>query len=138
MRHRGQAPHNERNGETLLRPEPVDHAAGKEERDRVRELEREDDVGVVDLGPAELLLEVDLENADDPTVDVVDRRREEEQRADDPAIASDLARADGDTWLARSTDRALVRHRAGPSDSGVTTVNGELAMPEPFRGCLLT
>ena len=83
-------------------------AAGEQQPDRVGELEREDDVGVVDLGPAELLLQRRLEDADDLPIDVVDRRREEQQRADDPAdvppaVAGrrDAAAApagDGDGW----------------------------------------
>ena len=108
VRHRGQAPHDERDGEALLRPEPVDHPAGEQKPDRVGELEREDDVGVVDLAPAELLLERGLEDADDLPVDVVDRRREEEQRADDPAVASD-GPGDG---RGRGVAERAVRHRA--------------------------
>ena len=67
--------------------------AGEQQADRVGELEREDDVGVVDLGPAELLLQRRLEDADDLAIDVVDRRGEEQQRADDPADVAAAARA---------------------------------------------
>ena len=60
VRHRRQAPDDERDGVALLGPQPVDHPAGEEKRERVRELEREDDVGVVDLAPAKFLLQRDL------------------------------------------------------------------------------
>ena len=74
--------------EARLRAEPIHHPAGEQEPDRVGELEREDDVGVVDLAPAELLLQRRLQDADDLPVDVVDRRRKEQQRADDPAVVA--------------------------------------------------
>ena len=89
VRHRRNAPDNERDDEALLRPQPIDHPAGKEKGDGVRELEREDDVGVIDLGPAELLLKGRLQDADDLAIDVVDRRGKEQQRADDPAEPPD-------------------------------------------------
>ena len=60
-----------------------------EQADRIGELKGEDDVGVVDLGPAELPLQRRLEDADDLPVDVVDGRGEEQQPADDPAEAAD-------------------------------------------------
>ena len=71
-------------------PQPIDQPAGDQKPDRVRELEREDDVAVVDFRPAELLLQRRLEDPDDLAIDVVDRRREEQQRADHPA---DVARS---------------------------------------------
>ena len=134
VRHRRQAPHDERDREALLGPQPVDHPAGDQKPDRVGELEREDDVGVVDLAPAELLLQRRLEDADDLPVDVVDRRREEQQRADDPAVASDRRR------------RRAVRRRpaerfgmmVGPlSDGRIAAMNGELAVAEPLGRRLL-
>ena len=57
--------------------------------DGVGELEGKDDVGVVDLAPAELRLEGRLEDAEHLPIDVVDRRREEQQAADDPAEVAD-------------------------------------------------
>ncbi len=107
VRHRGQAPYDQGDGIALFRPQPVDHPAGEQKSDRVGELEREDDIGVVDLAPAELLLECRLQDADDLAIDVVDGRREEEQGADDPAVASN---APGDRRL--SGGRRTVRHRA--------------------------
>ncbi len=64
---------------------------GQQQADRIRELETEDDVGVVDLAPAVLLLQRRLEEADHLAIDVVDRRGQEEQPADHPAIPSDAA-----------------------------------------------
>ena len=109
MRHRRQAPDDDRDGEPEPRAEPIHHPAGDQEPDRVGELEREDDVGVVDLAPAELRLQRRLEDADDLPVDVVDRRGKEQQRADDPAVASDRGR---DARVA-ATARRAVRHLVG-------------------------
>ena len=89
MRDRGDAPDDQRDDVAFLGAEPVDHPAGEEKGDGVGELEREDDVGVVDLAPAELALQRRLQDPDDLPVDVVDRRREEQQRADHPAVPSD-------------------------------------------------
>ena len=50
-----------------------------QEPDRVGELKREDDVGVVDLAPAELRLQRRLQDADHLSIDVVDGRGEEQQ-----------------------------------------------------------
>ena len=90
--HRRQAPDDERDGVAGLGPDLVHQAAGQHQANRVRALEREDDVAVVDLVPAELALERGLEDPDDPSVDVVDRGCEEEQRADDPAVVPGLGR----------------------------------------------
>jgi hypothetical protein len=49
----------------------------------------EDDVGVVDIVPTQVLAERRLEDADDLPVDIVDGRREEQQAEDDLARASD-------------------------------------------------
>ena len=73
------------------RAEPVHHAAREQQADRVRDLEGEDDVGVVHFAPAEFVLERGLEEADHLAVDVVERGGQEEQRPDDPAEATDLA-----------------------------------------------
>jgi hypothetical protein len=68
---------------------PIQSISLPEERHRVCELEREDDVGVIDLRPAELLLQRRLQDPDDLPIDVVDRRREEDQATDDPAVVAD-------------------------------------------------
>ena len=54
-------------------------------------------VAVVRLAPAELLTQRLLQDADDQPVDVVDRDRKEQQRADDPAGVSRFR--PGDWWL---------------------------------------
>jgi hypothetical protein len=84
MRHRRKAPDDDRDREAELRPEPIHHAARNQESDGIRELEGKDDVGVVDLGPAELVLERRLQDPDDLAIDVVDGRSKEQQAADDP------------------------------------------------------
>ena len=45
---------DQREREPALGAEAIDDPAGEQEADRVGELEREDDVAVVDLAPAEL------------------------------------------------------------------------------------
>ena len=85
VRHRGEAPDDDHEREPEAGAEPIHHPAGDEQADRIGELEGKDDVGVVDLGPAELTLQRRLEDADDLPVDVVDGRRGEQQTADIPA-----------------------------------------------------
>ena len=89
--------------------------AGEQKADRVRHLEREDDVAVVDLGPAELRLQRRLQDADHLAIDVVDRRGEEEQAADRPAEISDAPGAGaGAADLHGSCGQAMwcqLRHR---------------------------
>jgi hypothetical protein len=72
-----------------------DHAAGDGEPDGIGQLEGHHDVAVVDLAPARLLLQCRLQDADDLSIDVVDRRGEKQQPTDPPAIAAD-ATADRD------------------------------------------
>src|SRR5262249_31759216 len=51
--------------------------------------EREHHVAVIDLRPPELRLQRRLQDPDHLAIDVIDRRREEEERADRPAKAPD-------------------------------------------------
>ena len=104
----------------IARADAIDEAAREQQADRIGELETEDDVGVVDLAPAEFLLQRRLEQADHLAIDVVDRRREEQQQADHPAIPPDARsgrsdrrgrgdRRGGDAWLAvRWLQRSVV------------------------------
>src|SRR5262249_15910646 len=87
---RGHAPDHDREREAAPGPQLVHDPPREEEADRVGQLEGEDD-GRLDalVGPAELLDEGRLQDADDLAVDVVDRGREEEQRADHPAAEAD-------------------------------------------------
>ena len=64
-------------------------AAGEQEADRIRQLERKHDVAVIDLAPAELRLQCRLENPDHLAIDVVDRRGEKQQAADHPPERAD-------------------------------------------------
>ena len=74
---------------------------------RVRELEGQHDVAVVELAPAELLLQRRLQDADHLPIDVVDRRGEEQQRADPPPIVADAGRCDHLPAPSRFAGRAL-------------------------------
>src|SRR5262249_39743470 len=66
--------------------------ACEDEPDRVGELKGEHDVRVIDLAPAELRLQRRLQDADHLTIDVVDRRGEEQQAADRPTDPADARR----------------------------------------------
>jgi len=95
MAHGREAPEADEDDEALLDADAVDDAPGKHHPDRVGELEAEHDAGVGPLIPGELLLQGPLEQADDLAVDVVDGRREEQQRADDPALVADFSECSG-------------------------------------------
>ncbi len=69
------------------RADPVEQRADHQQADAVAELEGGNDVAVVDLAPAEVLLDHRLEHAQDLAVDVVDGDDEEQQCADRPAVA---------------------------------------------------
>ena len=104
MCHRRQAPDDDHDDEAETRAEAIHQPAGDQQADRVGELEGEDDVGVVDFGPAELRLQRRLEDADHLPIDVVDRGGEEQQSADVPAerpIAAPAGTAAADAGLAR-------------------------------------
>ena len=72
-RHAGDAPDRHRDGIARPGADPVDQPAREEQPDRVGRAEGGDDVAVVELGPADDLLEVLGEDADHLAVDVVDR-----------------------------------------------------------------
>src|SRR5205085_6982727 len=106
VRHRRDAPHD--NGERKPFPdsEAIDDPAHHQKADRVRNLEREYDVAVIDLAPMELLLESRLQNTDDLPVDVVDRCCKKQEPANDPSIMT------GSLLLDSSRDRCRNRrHR---------------------------
>ncbi len=75
MRHR---PDRHREGIAGAGADPVDQLAEDDVPDGICELETEDDVAVIDLGPVELLRQCRLENADDLAVDIVERGGSEE------------------------------------------------------------
>ena len=92
VRHRRDAPHNDSNRKAHARAQAIHEPPGEEEPDGVGKLKREDDVAVIELAPAELLLQRRLENADDLTIDVVDDRRKKEQPAHIPSVVANLGR----------------------------------------------
>src|SRR3982074_2454972 len=99
MAYRGDAPGYDRGRQPSTDADPVDDPTGGEKAERIREAEPRDDVPVIGLGPMELTLERRREDSEDLTVDVIDRRRDEEQRADRPPIRR------------RTCDSAPVIHR---------------------------
>jgi hypothetical protein len=68
-------PHHDRQHECAAGAEAVDHAAGEQHRNRIHELEHGGDVGVVAVGPVELLRQLRRQQAQYLAVKVVDRRR---------------------------------------------------------------
>ena len=87
--HAGERPPRHRDRQTQLGADAIEDAAPDQHHHRVRDLERDDDAAVIELGPADLLLQVRREDAEHLAVDVVDGRGEEQQRADDPAPSAD-------------------------------------------------
>ena len=88
VRNRRQTPHDDGHGKAGAGAKLVDHPPRDQEADGIRQLKRKDDVAVVDLTPAKLLLKRRLEDPDHLPVDVVDRGSEEEERADHPPVAA--------------------------------------------------
>jgi hypothetical protein len=89
--HRRQTPEADEDHEALLDADAVDDATREHHADGVGELEAEDDGRVGPLIPAEFLFQSRLKQADDLTVDVIDRGGEEQQRTDNPALVTDFS-----------------------------------------------
>ena len=75
------------------RADHVDQPAETDISDRIGELEEEDDVGKVGLGPAELGRQCRLQHADHLPIDIVDDGRRKQQADDHPAVAPGARRA---------------------------------------------
>jgi hypothetical protein len=88
MRHMADRPDHDGDGIARARADLVDDLAKAEVAQRIGQLEPEDDGGIGVLVPAEFGLKRGFEHADHLPVDVIHRRRREQQPADDPAIAS--------------------------------------------------
>src|SRR6185503_4821931 len=84
--HGGEAPHCNCERVPDPRAEPIDDRTGRDQPDRVSGLERSDDVAVVDLAPMQLALQLRGEDSQHLTIDVVDGRCRQQQRADAPAV----------------------------------------------------
>jgi hypothetical protein len=90
---RRQAPREERHPVPDLRPEAVDEDPEQEETHGVGGLERGVDLAELLVRPPELGVQDRLEQGEDLTIHVVDRRRQEQQGADDPAVPADASRS---------------------------------------------
>jgi hypothetical protein len=90
MRDCSDAPDDDGEAEADAGAKPVDHVSCQQKTGGVGELERKDNVAVVDFAPAELRLQRWLEDPDDLPIDVVDRRGEEQQPTDHPAVVARL------------------------------------------------
>jgi hypothetical protein len=91
----GQAPGHDGDGVADLRPDAIDEPAEEEEARGVGELE--EGVGQAELRvrPVQLLIEDGLDEREDLPVDVIDGRRYEQQRANEPPIFADRRRGQG-------------------------------------------
>ena len=87
----GQAPGGDRGRVADLGAEAIDELAEQQAADRVRGLEHRVRAPELLVGPVQLVVEDRLDQRQDLPVDVVDRRREEQQRADHPAVVTDCA-----------------------------------------------
>lgn len=88
MRHRGRAPEKHGKREADPRAEPVDQFPDEQQTCTVGKLKSEDDVAISDFGPSELRLQRWFQQADDLSVHVVDRGREEQEAADQPTCSA--------------------------------------------------
>jgi hypothetical protein len=89
MAQRRQAPRAERQRIAALGTDAINEHAEKQQADGVGALERRVDATELLVGPAELGIENRLEQREDLAIEIVDRRREEQQAADQPTIATD-------------------------------------------------
>ena len=85
MEHRGDAPDGDGDGESHAGAVLIEQAAGPEHAKGIGRGEGAGDVAVLDIGPADGVLERLGEKAEHLPVDVVDGGGEEEERADGPA-----------------------------------------------------
>jgi hypothetical protein len=85
---RRQTPRHDRHAVPDLRPESVDERAEEEEPDGVGPLKSRVHLTELLVRPTELGIENGLEQREDLPIDVIDRRRPEEERADEPAVAT--------------------------------------------------
>jgi len=86
MANRSQTPGRDRERVANFRPEAVDEPTEAEQADRVGRLEGRVDLAKLGVGPMQLVVQNGLEQREDLAIDVVDRRGEEEQRANQPAV----------------------------------------------------
>ena len=77
-------------GVSEARSHAIDQASDEQETQSVGSLKNRDHVAVVDLVPAEVVLQRALQDADHLAVHVVLGDAEEQESADDPAEAADL------------------------------------------------
>ena len=91
VRHRRDAPHDDRDRESLPRPDPVERPAhARACRMPYARLNHDTMSPYSRLAPMQLALQRRRENAEHLAIDVVDRRRREEQRDDRPPVAGQV------------------------------------------------
>jgi hypothetical protein len=95
MAHGGHAPDGDPPDHAEPDAELVEQATRDAEHDGVRKLEGEVDPAIARVVPADLFLQDGVQDAHRVAIEVVDRRREEEQRADVPAKVLDRAAGRG-------------------------------------------
>ena len=92
VRDRRHAPRRDGNRVADLGAELVNEPAERHQADTVRALKRRVHVAELLVGPVQLLVEDRLDERENLPVNVVDGRREKEQRANDPAVAANPGR----------------------------------------------
>ena len=111
-----------------------------EQADGVRALEGGVHQAELLVRPPELLVEELLDESEDLPVDVVDRRRQEDQRADDPAVLADGAFAvrHGMPFRWCLPSRSGAASRAGPfrRRPGVSSIAGRAPAPAASVVCV--
>ena len=84
MAHRGQAPENHRQGKARPRSHAVDESAHRHHAHGVRRLKRKHEIAVVDLVPAQIMLQSGFQYAKHLPIHVVLRGAKQQQRANHP------------------------------------------------------
>ena len=106
VRHAGDAPRAQPHCVAAPRADPVENVADADETDRVGDLECRDYIRIVGVGPVQRALQLGRENPEHLAIEIVERRREEEQSADAPPISS------------AGVLRAHIRQRTHPAQFG--------------------
>ena len=105
MRHRGQAPNRDGQGQTRTHADAVHEPPHDQVADGIGQRERIDDRAVVGRRPMELVAQIRAQDAEDLAIDVAHRRGEEQQAANHPTVMAAFcprAIGDGPRVIARS------------------------------------
>src|SRR6266498_626648 len=88
MCHRGETPEDYRQRKAFARAEPVYRSACEYQRNCIGQLERKDDIAVVNFVPAKLSLKCRLKGGDDLTIEIVECGCKKKQSTYQPTASS--------------------------------------------------